>query len=100
MYTVSHDVFFSKCLILIGNPDETMNQHQQAAIFAATLYVVPTTIGNLEDITGWRCLSYNTLILSPLRIPVIPCVLLQHFSINARLFALHDHNEQQKVDVL
>ena len=27
-------------------------------------------------------------------------LLLQHFAINARLFALHDHNEQQKADVL
>ena len=27
-------------------------------------------------------------------------MLLQHFAINARLFALHDHNEQQKADQL
>jgi 16S rRNA (cytidine1402-2'-O)-methyltransferase len=27
-------------------------------------------------------------------------LLLQHFAISARLFALHDHNEQQKADVL
>jgi len=26
--------------------------------------------------------------------------LLQHFAINARLFALHDHNEQQKAEIL
>jgi 16S rRNA (cytidine1402-2'-O)-methyltransferase len=27
-------------------------------------------------------------------------LLLQHFAINARLFALHDHNEQQKAETL
>ena len=27
-------------------------------------------------------------------------MLLQHFAINARLFALHDHNEQQKAETL
>ncbi|MEM8006798.1 SAM-dependent methyltransferase, partial [Morganella morganii subsp. sibonii] len=28
-----------------------MNQHQQSVISASTLYVVPTPIGNLGDIT-------------------------------------------------
>jgi len=77
-----------------------MNQHQQADIFASTLYVVPTPIGNLEDITQ-RALS----ILG--RVDLIAAedtrhtgLLLQHFAINARLFALHDHNEQQKADIL
>ncbi|WP_213990853.1 16S rRNA (cytidine(1402)-2'-O)-methyltransferase [Sodalis sp. dw_96] len=77
-----------------------MNQHQQADISASTLYVVPTPIGNLEDITQ-RALS----ILQ--RVDLIAAedtrhtgLLLQHFAINARLFALHDHNEQQKAEVL
>ncbi|MEA9390373.1 16S rRNA (cytidine(1402)-2'-O)-methyltransferase [Acerihabitans sp. TG2] len=77
-----------------------MNQHQQADICASTLYVVPTPIGNLEDITQ-RALS----ILG--RVDLIAAedtrhtgLLLQHFAINARLFALHDHNEQQKADIL
>lgn len=77
-----------------------MNQHQQADISASTLYVVPTPIGNLEDITQ-RALS----ILG--RVDLIAAedtrhtgLLLQHFAINARLFALHDHNEQQKADIL
>src|SRR5476649_1198284 len=77
-----------------------MNQHDQADISASTLYVVPTPIGNLEDITQ-RALS----ILG--RVDLIAAedtrhtgLLLQHFAINARLFALHDHNEQQKADIL
>ncbi|TCV98796.1 16S rRNA (cytidine(1402)-2'-O)-methyltransferase [Biostraticola tofi] len=77
-----------------------MNQHQQADISASTLYVVPTPIGNLEDIT-LRALSVLK------RVDLIAAedtrhtgLLLQHFAINARLFALHDHNEQQKADVL
>ena len=77
-----------------------MNQHQQAEISASTLYVVPTPIGNLEDITQ-RALS----ILQ--RVDLVAAedtrhtgLLLQHFAINARLFALHDHNEQQKAEVL
>lgn len=35
-----------------------------------------------------------------LRIPVIPVCCCSIFAINARLFALHDHNEQQKAETL
>lgn len=77
-----------------------MNQHQQADISASTLYVVPTPIGNLEDIT-WRALSVlQGVDLIAAEDTRHTGLLLQHFAINARLFALHDHNEQQKADIL
>ena len=73
-----------------------MNQHQQSVISASTLYVVPTPIGNLGDITH-RALevlkSVDPIAAEDTRHTGL---LLQHFAINARLFALHDHNEQQK----
>lgn len=61
---------------------------------------MPTPIGNLGDMTERA--------LSVLRgVDVVAAedtrhtgLLLQHFAISARLFALHDHNEQQKADHL
>lgn len=77
-----------------------MNQHQQADISAATLYVVPTPIGNLEDITRRALSILQGVDLIAAEDTRHTGLLLQHFAINARLFALHDHNEQQKADVL
>ncbi|CAJ1000179.1 16S rRNA (cytidine(1402)-2'-O)-methyltransferase [Sodalis praecaptivus] len=77
-----------------------MNQHQQADISAATLYVVPTPIGNLEDITRRALSVLQGVDLIAAEDTRHTGLLLQHFAINARLFALHDHNEQQKADVL
>ncbi|MFT4464809.1 MAG: 16S rRNA (cytidine(1402)-2'-O)-methyltransferase [Sodalis sp. (in: enterobacteria)] len=78
-----------------------MNQHQQADISAATLYVVPTpTIGNLEDITRRALSVLQGVDLIAAEDTRHTGLLLQHFAINARLFALHDHNEQQKAEVL
>ncbi|WGY46071.1 16S rRNA (cytidine(1402)-2'-O)-methyltransferase [Vibrio sp. ABG19] len=65
-----------------------------------TLYIVPTPIGNLGDITQ-RALD----VLS--NVDVIAAEdtrhtgkLLSHFNIQTKTFALHDHNEQQKAQVL
>ncbi|HGJ5891326.1 MAG TPA: 16S rRNA (cytidine(1402)-2'-O)-methyltransferase [Arsenophonus apicola] len=77
-----------------------MNQHQQADISASTLYVVPTPIGNLEDITRRALSVLQGVDLIAAEDTRHTGILLQHFAINARLFALHDHNEQQKADVL
>lgn len=77
-----------------------MNQHQQADISASTLYVVPTPIGNLEDITRRALSVLQHVDLIAAEDTRHTGLLLQHFAINARLFALHDHNEQQKADVL
>lgn len=77
-----------------------MNQHKKADISAATLYVVPTPIGNLEDITRRALSVLQGVDLIAAEDTRHTGLLLQHFAINARLFALHDHNEQKKADVL
>lgn len=77
-----------------------MKQHDQSEISGGSLYIVPTPIGNLGDITH-RALAVLA------EVDVIAAedtrhtgLLLQHFAINARLFSLHDHNEQHKADLL
>lgn len=77
-----------------------MNQNEQVTIFPSVLYVVPTPIGNFNDITHRA--------LSVLRgVDIIAAedtrhtgLLLQHFAISNRFFAIHDHNEQQKTEIL
>lgn len=66
----------------------------------ACLYIVPTPIGNLSDIT-LRALDV---------LKQVDCIaaedtrhsglLLQHFQIKAPMLALHDHNEQQRASLL
>lgn len=63
---------------------------------AGTLFVVATPIGNLDDITQ-RALS----VLSSVDIIAAEDTrhtnkLLSHFSIKAKVVAVHDHNEKQK----
>ncbi|MBU2674322.1 16S rRNA (cytidine(1402)-2'-O)-methyltransferase [Hafnia paralvei] len=77
-----------------------MNQDDQAVISAATLYVVPTPIGNRGDITQRALDTLKAVDLIAAEDTRHTGLLLQHFAINARLFALHDHNEQQKADQL
>lgn len=77
-----------------------MNQDQQAEISASTLYIVPTPIGNLADITQRALSVLNSVDLIAAEDTRHTGLLLQHFAINARLFALHDHNEQQKAEQL
>ncbi|MGL9774366.1 MAG: 16S rRNA (cytidine(1402)-2'-O)-methyltransferase [Sodalis sp. (in: enterobacteria)] len=77
-----------------------MNQRQQADISASTLYVIPTPIGNLEDITRRALSVLQGVDLIAAEDTRHTGLLLQYFAINARLFALHDHNEQQKADIL
>ncbi|HDV0905462.1 TPA: 16S rRNA (cytidine(1402)-2'-O)-methyltransferase [Vibrio fluvialis] len=65
-----------------------------------TLYIVPTPIGNLGDITQ-RALN----VLSSVDVIAAEDTrhsgkLLAHFNIQTKTFALHDHNEQQKAQVL
>ncbi|MBY7795705.1 16S rRNA (cytidine(1402)-2'-O)-methyltransferase [Vibrio fluvialis] len=65
-----------------------------------TLYIVPTPIGNLGDITQ-RALD----VLSSVDVIAAEDTrhsgkLLAHFNIQTKTFALHDHNEQQKAQVI
>lgn len=77
-----------------------MSQHNQVAILPATLYVVPTPIGNLGDITQRALDVLGAVDLIAAEDTRHTGLLLQHFAINAQLFALHDHNEQAKADSL
>lgn len=78
-----------------------MNQHDKSAVaHSSTLYIVPTPIGNLSDITYRALEVLKSVDLIAAEDTRHTGILLQHFMINARLFALHDHNEQQKVELL
>ncbi|WAT00274.1 16S rRNA (cytidine(1402)-2'-O)-methyltransferase [Rouxiella chamberiensis] len=77
-----------------------MNQHDQADISASTLYVVPTPIGNLGDITQRALAVLSRVDLIAAEDTRHTGLLLQHFAISAKMYPLHDHNEQQKADHL
>ncbi|MGK7244772.1 16S rRNA (cytidine(1402)-2'-O)-methyltransferase [Buttiauxella agrestis] len=77
-----------------------MKQLETAAISASTLYIVPTPIGNLGDITQRALSVLQSVDLIAAEDTRHTGLLLQHFAINARMFALHDHNEQQKSETL
>lgn len=77
-----------------------MNQHQEDDMYGSTLYVVPTPIGNLEDITRRALSVLQRVDLVAAEDTYHTNLLLQHFTINARLFALNEHNEQQKSNIL
>lgn len=77
-----------------------MSLNEQTKVSCSTLYIVPTPIGNLADISQ-RALN----ILS--QVDIIAAedtrhtgLLLQHYMISAKLLSFHDHNEQQKCNEL
>lgn len=71
-------------------------QQEKSIISTSTLYVVPTPIGNLNDVTYRALEVLRKVDLIAAEDTRHTGLLLKHFSINSRLFALHDHNEQQK----
>lgn len=77
-----------------------MKQLDRANISASTLYIVPTPIGNLGDITQRALIVLSSVDLVATEDTRHTGLLLQRLDINARLFALHDYNEQQKTEVL
>jgi len=60
------------------------------------LYIVPTPIGNLADITERACQVLAEVDAIAAEDTRHSGQLLQHLGIKAELFALHDHNERQR----
>lgn len=77
-----------------------MSDSNTSVVDVATLYIVPTPIGNLGDITQRSLAVLGQVDLIAAEDTRHTGRLLSHFSISTRTFALHDHNEQQKADFL
>ncbi|KOO02440.1 16S rRNA (cytidine(1402)-2'-O)-methyltransferase [Vibrio nereis] len=65
-----------------------------------TLYIVPTPIGNLGDITQRALDVLSNVDMIAAEDTRHTGKLLSHFGVHTKTFALHDHNEQQKAQVL
>jgi len=66
----------------------------------ATLFIVPTPIGNLSDITERALEVLRSVDLIAAEDTRHTGKLLSHYQIKTKTFALHDHNEQQKAAYL
>ncbi|MGR6981073.1 16S rRNA (cytidine(1402)-2'-O)-methyltransferase [Testudinibacter sp. P27/CKL/0425] len=64
------------------------------------LYIVATPIGNLQDISQRALAIFSEVDLIAAEDTRHSGLLLSHYGIKKSLFALHDHNEQQKAEVL
>lgn len=69
-------------------------------ILTGTLYIVPTPIGNLSDMSKRAIDILQEVDLIAAEDTRHSGQLLQHFLINTRTISLHDHNEQQRTQVL
>jgi len=77
-----------------------MTDNKRSPSEIPTLYIVPTPIGNLADITQRAIDVLSGVDLIAAEDTRHTGKLLSHFNIQTRTFALHDHNEQQKAQVL
>ncbi|MDU8924772.1 16S rRNA (cytidine(1402)-2'-O)-methyltransferase [Pasteurellaceae bacterium LIM206] len=67
---------------------------------AGTLYIVATPIGNLQDITQRALDTFAKVELIAAEDTRHSGLLFSHYGLKKPFFALHDHNEQQKADLL
>jgi 16S rRNA (cytidine1402-2'-O)-methyltransferase len=65
-----------------------------------TLYIVPTPIGNLEDITLRALRVLREVVLIAAEDTRTTRVLLQHYQISTPLTSYHEHNKLAKLDTL
>jgi 16S rRNA (cytidine1402-2'-O)-methyltransferase len=65
-----------------------------------TLYIVPTPIGNLEDITLRAVRVLREVSLIAAEDTRTSRVLLQHYDIPTPLISYHEHNEQSRLEAL
>jgi len=66
----------------------------------AKLYIVPTPIGNLSDITHRALTVLEQVDLICAEDTRHTGKLLSHYAISTRMMSVHDHNERQRVDSL
>ncbi|MFS1703848.1 16S rRNA (cytidine(1402)-2'-O)-methyltransferase [Alteromonas sp. AMM-1] len=67
---------------------------------SAPLYIVPTPIGNLQDITQRAIDVLSSVAWIAAEDTRHSAKLLQHFSIQAKTLSLHDHNEDSRSQML
>jgi 16S rRNA (cytidine1402-2'-O)-methyltransferase len=72
----------------------------QKAVVLGTLYIVPTPIGNLEDITLRALRVLREVALIAAEDTRTTRVLLQHYDIKTPLTSYHEHNKLQKLDAV
>ncbi|MCU7555475.1 16S rRNA (cytidine(1402)-2'-O)-methyltransferase [Alteromonas sp. ASW11-19] len=66
----------------------------------ATLYIVPTPIGNLDDISARALATLSQVAWIAAEDTRHSARLLQHFGINTRTLSLHEHNEDKRTAML
>lgn len=66
----------------------------------ATLYIVPTPIGNLNDISARALATLSQVAWIAAEDTRHSARLLQHFGINTRTLSLHEHNEDKRTAML
>lgn len=77
-----------------------MNQYQDKNIFASTLYIVPTPIGNINDISQRAISTLQKVDIIAAEDTRKTGLLLHYFNIHVKLCSLHEHNEYNKTSLL
>lgn len=65
-----------------------------------TLFIVPTPIGNLNDITLRALEVLQSVDVIAAEDTRHSGILLNHFGIETKLWAVHEHNERQKIEMI